>query len=70
MKKLGLKITDNFHINMENICSFNVDGDDIYINFGGEFNERITTARTNDFATTIEINELKRVERELREYFS
>jgi hypothetical protein len=73
MKK-GLKIHTGHYINMENLCTFSVNENTMQIHTTGSDDVNVYTLfvkGTGEFGTLgdpIEINEFKRIEREISQY--
>lgn len=72
MKKCGLKIFEYHYINMENLCSFYIEEDNLYLHLTNQGSihlvmDEAKRKHANKYQT-VSVNEFKRIKREVLEY--
>jgi hypothetical protein len=70
--KRGLRLEEESYINLDNVCAWNIDPEQIHFQMADEnlINIYLKDSKSSEYSseTTVEINEFKRIERELMEY--
>jgi hypothetical protein len=70
--KRGLRLEQGFHINLDNLCAWSISPEQLHFEMADEniINIYLKDSKSSKYSseTIVEINDFKRIERELMEY--